>query len=286
MTTTAAPSVHLDQAKLELDEYGYTTLRDQIPRDTALRMADRLMEIVERENPEEGGYRYLSCLYNFIEPSRMTSYSSPLITNPNVLSLVHDKLGDGYQIGGSNVVWRRPGVAASGLHSDVPLGWFAQQGLPVPENICFTVQCAWMLTDFTYENGATRLLPASHLMGIPSKWLDDDGNERFVDERSRLMRKELEMGDPNGRLVAAEGNAGTVLVFLGALWHQAGANSTPDHERVGVLTPYFTRLAHPKYGMGLHKSLLRRSVKDRMPDLVKDMCLRVLEEYEDEEEDD
>ena len=282
MTTTAVPPVDLDQATLELDEYGYTVLRDQIPRDTALRMAHRLMEITAREDPEEGGYRYLPCLFNFIEPSEDELFL-PLITNPSALALVHYKLGDGYQIGGSNVVWRRPGVSASGLHSDVPLGWFAQQGLPVPENICFTVQCAWMLTDFSYENGATRLLPTSHLMGIPSKWLDDDGNERFVDQRSRLLRKELEEGDPNGRLVAAEGRAGTVVVFLGALWHQAGANTTADEERVGVLTPYFTRLAEPKYGMGLHKSLLKRSVKDRMPDQVKDMCLRVLGDYPDDD---
>jgi len=281
MTTTLGSSLDLDMAKLELDEYGYTILENQIPRDTALRMADRLMDIMEQEESTTDTYRYLSCLYNFIDPSEDELFL-PLITNPIVLELARYKLGDGYQIGGSNAVWRRPGVPASGLHSDVPLGFFAQQGLPVPENICFTVQCAWMLTDFTYENGATLLLPSSHLMGIPSKWLDSNGQEIFMNDRVRLLRKELEEGDPNNRLVAAEGRAGTVVVFLGAMWHRAGANTTPDEERVGVLTPYFTKLAEAKYGMGLHESLLKRVVKNRMPDIVKKMCLRVVEDYEDD----
>jgi len=283
MTMAKTEDVDLVQAKIELEEYGYTILRDQIARDTALQMADRLKGIIEERDllsAEREGWGHLSCLYNFINPVE-DDFFLPLITNPNVRSLAHEKLGDGYQLGGANVVWRQPGVPAYGLHADVPLGWFAEQGLPVPENITFTVQANWMLSDFTYENGATLLLPNSHRMGIPNMWLDADGNECFMNERVRLLRKELEDGDPNGRLVAAEGTAGTVVVFHGGIWHRAGANTTEDEQRVGVLTPYFARFAEPRYGMDLHESLLRRDVIDRMPDDVKEMCLHAAEDYDD-----
>ena len=276
--------VDLDQASLELDEYGYTILRDQIPRETALQMGDRLMEIIEKQNllgEERPRWGHLSCLFNFIDPSEDALFL-PLITNRYILSLVHEKLGDSYQIGGANVVWRQPGVESYGLHSDVPLGWFAEQGLPVPENITFTIQCAWMLTDFTYENGATLLLPGSHRMGIPNMWLDADGKEKFMNDRVRLLRKEIEEGDPNNRLVVAEGRAGSVVVFHGAVWHRAGANITTNEQRVGVLTPFFAGWAEPRYGMDLHGSLLRASVRARMPDKVKKMCFHVLADYEDE----
>ncbi|MDP7578054.1 MAG: phytanoyl-CoA dioxygenase family protein [SAR202 cluster bacterium] len=274
---------NIDQARVELDTYGYTILRDQIPRERALQMGSRLMEIMGEQNrvgEERPRWGHLPCLYNFIDPSEDDLFL-PLITNPHIHNLVHEKLGDSYQLGGANVVWRQPGVESYGLHADVPLGWFAEQGLPVPQNITFTIQCAWMLTDFTYKNGATLLLPNSHHMGIPNMWLDDDGEERFMNERVRLLRKEIEDGDPNHRLIAAEGMAGSVVVFHGGVWHRAGANVTENEQRVGVLTPYFAGWAEPKYGMDLHESLLRDSVRARMPDQVKKMCLHVIEDYED-----
>ena len=162
------------------------------------------------------------------------------------------------------------------------MGWFAEQGLPVPENICFIVQCNWMLTDFTRENGATELLPQSHRFEIPNMWPDESGNLRFMNERVRELRAEIEEGDPNGRLAAAEGSAGSAVVFQGAMWHRAGANVTADENRVGVLTPYHTRWVEPGYGLGLKDSLLRREVRDRLPAQVQRMSTHVVEDYPDD----
>ena len=58
-------------------------------------------------------------------------------------------------------VWNKPGAPAGGLHADVPVGWFPSQGREIPDT-CFMVNCIWMLTEFTHENGGTRVMPFSH----------------------------------------------------------------------------------------------------------------------------
>jgi ectoine hydroxylase-related dioxygenase (phytanoyl-CoA dioxygenase family) len=69
-----------------------------------------------------------------------------------------------------------------------------------------------MLTDFTGENGATRILPGSHRkMAWPAP---DDA-------------------DPPG-MVQATGPAGTLLVFDGRVWHGTGS-SRVDEKRFGML---------------------------------------------------
>ena len=283
MVSTTTQSIDLDQAKLHLDEYGFVLLPDLIPREDALRMADRLMELsVSLGESDGGGYQSLSCLYNHLDPDEY-EFFLPLATNPVVLELARHTIGEGGQMIGSNVVWRQPGVPAHALHADVPMAWFGEQGLPVPRNICFLVQCNWMLTDFTKENGATQFLPMSHLLDPPNKWPDEDGEFQYTNDRVRLLREEIENGDPMGRLATAEGSAGSAAVFHGAMWHRAGANVTKDEQRVGVLTPYHAVWAEPVYGLGLPESLMQRHVRDRMPEHVRQMNLHVIEDYPDVE---
>jgi ectoine hydroxylase-related dioxygenase (phytanoyl-CoA dioxygenase family) len=71
----------------------------------------------------------------------------------------------------------------------------------------------WAITDFTEENGATRLIPRSHLSAEVPKPLDQYES------------------------IAAEMPKGSVLVWVGSLWHGGGANKT-NLRRVGIAMNY------------------------------------------------
>jgi ectoine hydroxylase-related dioxygenase (phytanoyl-CoA dioxygenase family) len=80
------------------------------------------------------------------------------------------------------------------------------------------ITALWALDDFTAENGATRIVPGSHLRpaGKP---------------------------DP-AETVAAAMAAGSVLLFAGRLYHGAGPNTT-DRPRLGVVIDYIQPWLRP-----------------------------------------
>jgi ectoine hydroxylase-related dioxygenase (phytanoyl-CoA dioxygenase family) len=71
----------------------------------------------------------------------------------------------------------------------------------------------WALTDFTEANGATRVIPGSHLR---------DHSPTFGEHYESIP---------------AEMPRGSVLVWHGSLWHGGGANST-QQRRVGIAMNY------------------------------------------------
>ena len=73
----------------------------------------------------------------------------------------------------------------------------------------------WMLNDFSESNGATRLVPRSHLFG---------------------RRPDAER-DKDVVSIPAEGVAGSAMLFDGRIWHGTGSN-TSDGQRLGVLSTF------------------------------------------------
>lgn len=106
---------------------------------------------------------------------------------------------------GANVT--RPGSAQQGIHRDrsgaIPLSAGAAQ-----------TRFIWCLDDFAAENGATRVVPGSHLETEPQSWT--------VQYES----------------IAAEAPAGSVLIYTDLLLHGTGANVSTDRERAGVIIGY------------------------------------------------
>ncbi|HWL88335.1 MAG TPA: phytanoyl-CoA dioxygenase family protein [Polyangiaceae bacterium] len=124
-----------------------------------------------------------------------------------VLPIVEKVLDKGCLVSSLSSVAIGPDEVAQPIHSDdqiIPLG------KPHAPIICNTM---WALTDFTADNGATRLIPGSHKR-----------------DRSPELGAAYET-------VAAEMPRGSVLVFNGSLWHGGGANRT-GARRVGIATNY------------------------------------------------
>jgi ectoine hydroxylase-related dioxygenase (phytanoyl-CoA dioxygenase family) len=125
-----------------------------------------------------------------------------------VLSLVESVLDRGCLVSSLSSVAIGPGEQAQPIHADDMLIPLPKPHVPI---VCNTM---WALTDFTAENGATRLLPGTH-----------------------RAAESPELGRVYEGTVAAEMVRGSVLVFNGSIWHGGGANGT-DTRRVGIAMNY------------------------------------------------
>ena len=128
--------------------------------------------------------------------------------NPDVLAVVEGVLGSHFQVSIIQAIQILPGENAQGLHTDDALYPLPH---PHPPVVCNTM---WAVDDFTEANGATRLVPGSH---------------RWTDPLTRVR--------PGLETVAAEMPRGSVLVWLGNLIHEGGANAT-DRPRLGITMNY------------------------------------------------
>jgi ectoine hydroxylase-related dioxygenase (phytanoyl-CoA dioxygenase family) len=133
-----------------------------------------------------------------------------LVMNPLVLNTVGNVLGHStnHQLHLTQLISIGPGEPAQTVHRDQ----WAFDFFPFPAG--YDVQCntIWAATDFTEENGATRVVP---------------GSNHFQD-KLRLAAADTE---------PAEMAKGSVLFYLGSLYHGAGANES-SAVRVGVNITY------------------------------------------------
>jgi len=133
-----------------------------------------------------------------------------LVTHPLVLGTVGALLrqATSYQLHLTQVIAIGPGEPAQMIHRDQ----WAFDFFPFPSG--YEVQCntIWAMTDFTEENGGTRLVPGSHRLA---------DRLEFRDEQTE----------------AAEMPVGSVLFYSGSLYHGAGANRSAD-VRYGVNVTY------------------------------------------------
>ncbi len=132
------------------------------------------------------------------------------VTHPTILDVGNQFLADyskNIQLNLTQIMRILPGEKAQGLHRDRYL-W--SQSLPREIEPMFN--CMWALTDFTEENGATRVVP---------------GSQDWSWERSLESEESI----------AAEMSAGSVLVYTGSVVHGGGANRSTE-PRIGMSITY------------------------------------------------
>ena len=125
----------------------------------------------------------------------------------NVLPVVEGVLDEGCLISSLSSTGIGSGETPQPIHADDMLIPLSKPHEPV---VCNSM---WALTDFTEENGATRIIPGSH------KWDHSPEYGKHYDSEPARMRK------------------GSVLIWHGSLWHGGGANETRE-QRLGVAMNY------------------------------------------------
>lgn len=133
--------------------------------------------------------------------------TAELVAHPAVLDLVDAVMDPPCLLSANIAINVHPGETAQTLHPDDGYCGMARPRRP------FGVSAVWAIDDFTAENGATELIPGSHLFG----------NEPIAETDPRIRPIEM--------------SAGSVVVFLGTTLHRGGANRS-DSVRLGITPQY------------------------------------------------
>jgi ectoine hydroxylase-related dioxygenase (phytanoyl-CoA dioxygenase family) len=167
--------------------------------------------------------------------AKTRTFDQPAVA-PLVLGVL-DRVLAQYQLSAPVGIQIGPGEKAQALHRDEGI-----YPLPRPHPTV-VVNSMWPLDDFTGANGATRLVPGSHL------WEDDrrPGNEPEI--------------------TVAEMPAGSVMFYLGNLWHGGGANQT-ERPRLGVILEYVVGWLRPQEN---HCLAVPRSVVRQLPERLQEL---------------
>ncbi|PCJ60879.1 MAG: phytanoyl-CoA dioxygenase [Planctomycetota bacterium] len=189
------------EEKSFLDKNGYLPFEDIMSEEELLAFRSRLGELSKEEGDtagkevqeEEGTMR----LTNLVNKDPMFE---KCISHPKVLAAIHHVLGD-FKLSSLNSRAAMPGGGRQGLHVDN-----VHDDLePSDYRVCNAI---WLLDNFTVENGATRLVPGSHLTGkSPNTVLYDT----MTDHPDQIQ------------IVA---KAGTVVIVNSHTWHAGTANKT------------------------------------------------------------
>ena len=186
---------------------GYTIVENAIAPDLVDALADALARL-ERDlgaKPAMNGFEG----HRTVRIYNLLAHGAPFEqapTHPSVLPVIEGVLDAGCLISSLSSIAIDPGETAQPIHADDMVIPLDKPHRPI---VCNSM---WALTDFTEANGATRLVPGSHLKGNP------------------------EYGGAYDTL-AAEMPKGSVLIWEGSLWHGGGANRT-DTRRTGIAMNY------------------------------------------------
>jgi ectoine hydroxylase-related dioxygenase (phytanoyl-CoA dioxygenase family) len=202
----------IDEVVAALDEQGYAVVENLLPQPELAAARDDMRAVLAGtpggRNLFEGAHT--KRVYALFAKTR--AFDGPVI-DPLVLGVLDRVLGH-CQLSAPTGIEIGPGEVAQVLHHDDAI-----YPLPRPHDEV-VLNTMWALDDFTEANGATRIIPGSH------RWV-------------------LQQPDAETPTVAAEMPAGSVLFYLGSVWHGGGANTT-GRARLGVILEYVASWLRPQ----------------------------------------
>jgi ectoine hydroxylase-related dioxygenase (phytanoyl-CoA dioxygenase family) len=272
------PTTDAARAKGDLDSHGYCILTGLLNAGQIADMQARVPQLAAREenrrlHDHAQGETTNQYIYMMINKGGVFL---DLVRHPAILEMVGHVLGPEFLLSASDAILCKPGGTEMPLHSDQ---WWLPP--PTPRNrrpemragemrrfthradtggsdkpISPAAVCSvmWMVSDFSAENGATRLVPGSHLSGEQP-------------DPAVPYSLETECG---------AGAAGSALIFDSRLWHATGANRT-DSPRIGIINVYCGPQFRPmeNYTLGAAEEI----VADASPELLALLGFRVWDGY-------
>ena len=223
-----------------IEDQGYCIVEDAVDEDLMRKIRNAVTRLEDENDVQPRGNRAegfaTKRMYNLLAKDK-AFWELPV--HPNILPFAEHLLDEECLLSGTTCMHIGPGEVHQGLHSDDGLVSVRRPRIP------FMVTTIWAFTDFTEENGATRIVPGSH------KFDHEPRKGEKVDH------------------VPAEMKAGSVLIVNGGTWHCGGANNTQDEWRLGVSVQYcqgYLRQQQNQYYS------LRPEVVKAMPERLAALC--------------
>ena len=210
-----------------LDQNGYLNLGRLLSDEQVQKINDRIHSLMNEEgdnagselldspyirHPKEAGADRLADLVNKGEEFDI------FYTHPRVLAAMVHVLGPSVKLSSLNYRSAKPGMGLQKLHVD----WH-EAVAPGQYTVCNSI---WLLDDFSKKNGATRIVPGTHLSGSLPQDVLTDATASHPDE------------------VIIDALAGSVFIFNSHAWHGGTNNQTTKDRR--SIHSYFCRSDQPQ----------------------------------------
>ncbi len=150
-----------------------------------------------------------------------------LVSHPLVMDLCEAVLGPGFLLSACLSINLHPGETPEALHYDD--GFYT---VPRPRPT-YSLSTFWAIDPFTEDNGATEIIPRSHL------WGDERPHESSIKGVVTLL-SEVGTKTPQEHhpdLQPAVMPSGSLMICLGTLWHRGGGNHSRA-ARLGITPQY------------------------------------------------
>lgn len=222
-----ADQVLLDELCANIDRDGYVIVPGLVSREAMAELRAALAPLLGHQGRNNFEGFKTARLYSVIEK---TLACNPLAEHPLAMALLERYLMPNPLLSQLQVINIYPGEDQQLFHADDGL-------YPVPRpRGPLSAATIWAVDDFTLENGATTVLPGSHLWGE----LDPAEYERS-DKRAAVMP------------------AGSMIFFLGTLIHGGGPN-TSDGDRMAVTAQYCQPWCRPQenYSLSISRETARQ----------------------------
>ena len=179
-----------------IDEQGYVVIPGWLDAERTRRLRQELRRDVNPVRELLPPDRMTVRAHNLLAKTRCVD---DIVCDLRMLALIQGVLGDRVQVSAAVLFDLLPGAKAQPLHQDDSL-W------PIPRpHRAFLMNTVIAVEDFTKANGATHLVPRSHL------WHDQPVRQ-----------------PPDVETVQIEMKAGSLVGWTGAMWHGGGANTTGE----------------------------------------------------------
>ncbi|WP_421789929.1 phytanoyl-CoA dioxygenase family protein [Hyphobacterium sp.] len=225
------------EMKQEFDETGYLIFPGILGEDKVTAVHEALAPYIDGGHTGRNDFEGLKTNRVYALLAKSPVFAN-LISHPLSLAFAEADLGESMLLSACLAINLHPEESVQPWHTDD-----SHIHLPYP-HIGMGISTFWSIDETTEENGATEILPGSHLWGedrIPKAVSAED----FANTKVRSAED-----DPGYRADALKATmpAGSLMIAKGGLWHRGGANRS-GQPRLIITPQYCAGWARPLESM-------------------------------------